>query len=131
MPSPEHTHTHTFPLYAFIIQEYGLCGRKQIASLSDVNVETQQIGGSKMQHMMRSFNLPVTNAAAKLSTEFTLLHPLTVVQLQQTQTSRGVKPLKPSNIWLVYNPESIYLFAAIAGTSEPLWSLIFLEAEQE
>lgn len=101
MLSPEHTHTHThtFPLYAFIIQEYGLCGREQIASLSDINVETQQIEGRKMRRVMRSFNLSVTNAAAKLSTEFTLFHPLMVVRFQQTPTNQVIKtPLKPSNV---------------------------------
>lgn len=54
-----------------------------------------------------------------------------VVQLQQTPTNQGIKPLKPSNIWLVDNPEILYLFADIAGASELLRSLIFLKAEQE
>lgn len=91
--------THTLSLFMHLLYRNVVCvgGRKQ-AIISDVNVETQQIGGSKMQHMMQGFNPPVSNAVAKLSTEFTLLQPIMVVRLQQTPTYRGIKPLKPSNI---------------------------------
>ena len=87
-----HTHMNPLPLYTFIIQEYGLCGRKQTATISDRNVETQ-IGGSKMQHMMRAL-IPLWLMQLLNYPQSSLWHLLMVVQLQQTQTNLGIKTTK-------------------------------------